>query len=197
MHVTNQIYAIDHHHGQASRTTLSGYPTIHGATMPDKANYYLENLSWLHESLMREPRGHKNMLGSILTAPVNEGSEFGVLFQHAFGLFPSCGDSTFATAFAALETGLVTPVEPITRFKLDTVLGPLKIEADVSDGIVSEVRFENVPSYEVGRIHLKVPGLGDIDLDVAFGGHYHGFVVLPRNRGAGGRICLYWTKRDQ
>ena len=103
MHVTNQIYAIDHHHGQASRTTLSGYPTIHGATMPDKANYYLENLSWLHESLMREPRGHKNMLGSILTAPVNEGSEFGVLFQHAFGLFPSCGDSTFATAFIAIE----------------------------------------------------------------------------------------------
>lgn len=56
MFVTNQIYAIDHHHGQASRTILSGYPTIRGATMREKSDYYLKNLSWIHESLIREPR---------------------------------------------------------------------------------------------------------------------------------------------
>jgi hypothetical protein len=39
MHVTNQIYAIDHRHGQASRTTLSSYPPIRGAIMADKAEY--------------------------------------------------------------------------------------------------------------------------------------------------------------
>ena len=179
MFVTNQIYAIDHHHGQASRTILSGYPTIRGATMRDKQSYYLEHMGWLHESLIREPRGHRNMLGSIVTDPVNEGSAFGVLFLHAFGTFESCGDSTFATAFAALETGLVAPVAPLTRFAMDTVLGPIDIEADVHNGVVTEVRFVNVPAYEVGQVELNVPDLGQVRLDVGFGGQYHGFVDAP------------------
>jgi proline racemase len=176
MFVSNQIYAVDHHHGQASRTILSGYPTIRGKTMAEKATYYLEHLSWIHESLIREPRGHRNMLGSILTDPVSDGAAFGVLFNHAFGLFDSCGDSTFATASALVEMGFVPSVEPVTSFVLDTVLGPLNIEVDVKDGVVKEVRFENVPSYEIGRTELKVPDLGTVQLDVGFGGQYHGFV---------------------
>jgi proline racemase len=176
MFVTNQIYAIDHHHGQASRTILSGYPSIRGATMRDKSNYYLENLSWIHESLIREPRGHRNMLGAILTEPVSEDAAFGIIFNHAFGVFDSCGDSTFAAAAAIIETGLIAAVEPVTRFSLDTVLGPIGIEVDVSDGVVNMVRFENVPSYDIGRVTLDVPGLGSVGLDVGFGGQYHGFV---------------------
>jgi proline racemase len=176
MFVTNQIYAIDHHHGQASRTILSGYPTIRGTTMRAKQNYYLEHSSWVHESLIREPRGHRNMLGSIVTDPVSEESALGVIFLHAFGTFDSCGDSTFATAFAALETGLVAAVAPVTRFVMDTVLGPIDIEADVHDGIVQEVRFANVPAYDVGQVEFAVPELGKVRLDVGYGGQYHGFV---------------------
>lgn len=176
MFVTNQIYAIDHHHGQASRTILSGYPTIRGETMREKSDYYLKNLSWIHESLIREPRGHRNMLGAILTEPVSKDAAFGIIFNHAFGVFDSCGDSTFAAAAALVETGLVPAVEPVTRFTLDTVLGPIAIAVDVKDGVVNMVRFENVPSYEVGRVKLDVPGLGDVNLDIGFGGQYHGFV---------------------
>lgn len=176
MKLRNQVFAIDHHHGQASRTVLSGFPHIAGATMRDKAKFYLDNMSWVHESLIREPRGHRNMLGSIVTAPVNEGSAFGALFLHAFGLFDACGDSTFATAAAALETGLVTMAEPVTRFAIDTVLGPLQIEADVADGVVAEVRFANVSSYLVGTERVKIPGVGEIEIQVAFGGLYFGFV---------------------
>ncbi len=176
MFVSHHIHAVDHHHGQASRTILSGYPAIRGRTMREKAAWYLEHLGWIHESLIREPRGHRNMLGSILTEPVSETAVYGVLFNHAFGLFDSCGDSTFATAAALVEMGLVPAVEPVTRFALDTVLGPLDIEVDVEKGVVKEVRFENVPSYEVGTREIEVPELGTVRLDVGFGGQYHGFV---------------------
>ncbi|RUY27356.1 hypothetical protein EN979_16800 [Mesorhizobium sp. M7A.F.Ca.US.001.04.2.1] len=176
MFISKQIYAVDHHHGQASRTILSGYPTILGKTMPEKAAYYLEHLSWIHESLIREPRGHRNMLGSILTEPVTEGAAYGVLFNHAFGLFDSCGDSTFATASALVELGYVPAVESVTHFVLDTVLGPIKIEVQIEDGVVKEARFENVPSYDVGSTRIQVPELGVVNLDVGFGGQYHGFV---------------------
>ena len=109
MLVKNQIYAIDHHHGQANRTVLSGYPTIRGATMREKEAFYRENLSWIHECMCREPRGHGAMLASILTESVEEGSAFGVLFLHANGLYDGCGDSTFGTAAAAVETGWSKP----------------------------------------------------------------------------------------
>jgi proline racemase len=176
MHIRNQLTTIDHHHGQASRTVVAGYPTIRGASMRDKASYYLKNLSWIHQSLIREPRGHRNMLGSILTEPVNEESSFGLLFLHADGLFDGCGDSTFCAAAAAVETGRVEVREPTTLFSVDTVNGPLHVEVDVNNGVVSEVRFENIPSYVVGKTFIDHATAGSIAVDVAFGGNYFGFI---------------------
>ena len=176
MYARHQLTTIDHHHGQASRTVVAGYPTIRGGTMREKADYYLANLSWVHEGLIREPRGHRNMLGAILTEPVSSDSAFGLLFLHANGLFDGCGDSTFCAAAAAIETGRVEVTEPVTRFSIDTVNGPLHVEADVAGGIVSEVRFENIPSYVVGRETVSLPDHGEVAVDIAFGGNYFGFV---------------------
>lgn len=176
MYVSNQITTVDHHHGQASRTVLAGYPCIRGETMREKAEYYLKNMSWVHESLIREPRGHKNMLGGILTEPVDPASEFGILFLHSNGLFDGCGDSTFSAASAVIETGRVAVEEPLTRFSIDTVNGPLHIEADVENGILNQVRFENIPSYFVGRVVAKSATHGNVDIDIAFGGNSFGFV---------------------
>jgi len=173
MFVKNQIYAIDHHHGQANRTVLSGYPTIRGHTMREKEKFYLDNLSWIHECMCREPRGHSAMLGSILTEAVTENSAFGVLFLHANGLYDGCGDSTFGTAAAAVETGLITAIEPITRFSMDTVMGPLSVEVEVEGGIVKEVRYDNLPSYHIANFNLGLPNWGKVNVDVSHcGGQY-------------------------
>jgi proline racemase len=170
MFVKNQIHAIDHHHGQANRTVLSGYPTIRGATMREKEAFYLENMSWIHECMCREPRGHSAMLGSILTDPVEEGSAFGVLFLHANGLFDGCGDSTLGTAAAAVETGLVPADEPVTRFAMDTVMGPINLEVEVKGGIVVEVRYDNQPGYHIATTSIDVAEHGRIKLDVSYCG---------------------------
>jgi proline racemase len=176
MKIRNQLTTIDHHHGQASRTVVAGYPPIKGRTMRDKAQYYLDNMSWIHESLIREPRGHKNMLGAILTEPTSEDGDFGLLYLHANGLFEGCGDSTFCAATAAIETGRVATIGSTANFKIDTVNGPLLVNADVLDGVVSEVRLVNVPSYFVRRVELPIEGKGAVAVDIAFGGNYFGFV---------------------
>ncbi len=176
MHARNIITCIDHHHGQASRTVVSGYPAIRGATMADKASYYASNMPWVHESLMREPRGHKNMLGAILTDPVSDDAAYGVIFLHPSGMFDGCGDSTFAAATALIETGMVPATEPVTKFKLDTVLGQITIAADVVDGVVRQVRFSNVPSYHVGDFDVALPDGRKIAIEVAFGGLFYGFI---------------------
>lgn len=116
------------------------------------------------------------MLGAILTDPVSDSSAFGILFLHAGGLFDGCGDSTFCAAAAAIETGRVEVTEPITKFSIDTVNGPIHIEADVQAGRVAEVRFENVPSYLIESFTVSTPNLKDITIDTAFGGLYFAFV---------------------
>lgn len=175
MHLKNMITAIDHHHGQVSRTIISGYPPIRGATMRAKAEDYAARLSWLHRALLREPRGHRNMLGSILTEPVTDNAAFGVLFLHPDGMFDACGDSTFATACAAVETGVVPAEEPVVRFTVDTVLGALAIEADFADGRVGEIRFRNLPARALGAVCVPM-GDREIRLELAFGGLVYGFV---------------------
>jgi proline racemase len=176
MFARNIVTCVDHHHGQASRTILSGYPAIRGTTMRDKADYYIRNMSWLHESMLREPRGHRNMLGAVLTDPVSDEAAYGVIFLHPSGMFDGCGDSTFATAAALIELGMVPATEPVTRFSLDTVLGPLEIEADVTDGIVRQVRFRNVPSYHVGDFEVALPDGRTVSIEMAFGGLFYGFI---------------------
>lgn len=172
----NIITCVDHHHGQASRTIISGFPAIRGQTMHEKAEYYRQNMSWLHETTLREPRGHRNLLGAVLTDPVSEDAAFGVIFLHPSGTFDGCGDSTFATSAALIEMGMVEAVEPITRFGLDTVLGKLDIEADVVDGVVQEVRFGNIPSYHVGDVDVTLPDGRELRVEIAFGGLYYGFI---------------------
>ena len=170
------INTLDYHHGQASRTVISGYPPILGSTMKEKAAYYDKHLSWIHRSLIREPRGHANMLGSILTEPVSPEAAIGVLYLHAEGQFEMCGDSAFATAFAVLENGIVESTEPLTEFAMDTVAGLVRVKAEVHDGCVNRVTIENVPAFYINDYQTTLPNGTIITLEVAYGGLYYAFV---------------------
>lgn len=176
MLVKNVLTCVDHHHGQASRTIIAGYPAIRGKTMGEKASYYSENMSWIHEAALREPRGHRNLLGAILTDPVSDDSAYGILFLHPSGMFDGCGDSTFSAGTALVELGMVPALEPVTRFSLDTVLGRLEIEVDVKEKAVEQIRFRNVASYHVGDFEVTLPDGRKLEIEVAFGGLYYGFI---------------------
>ncbi|MCD4677637.1 MAG: proline racemase family protein [Desulfobacula sp.] len=185
------INTLDYHHGQASRTIISGYPPILGSTMKKKAAYYDKHLAWIHRSLIREPRGHANMLGSILTEPVSPEAAIGVLYLHAEGQFEMCGDSAFATAYAVLENGIVEPVEPLTEFAMDTVAGLVRVKAEVRDGSVNQVTIENVPAFYVEDYQTTLSTGTLVTLEIAYGGLYYALVdsnfigisLKPKNAG--------------
>lgn len=185
------IHTLDYHHGQASRTIISGYPPILGKTMREKASYYDQHLAWIHRSLIREPRGHANMLGSILTEPVSQEAAIGVLYLHGEGQFEMCGDSAFATAFAVLENGMVEMVEPLTGFAMDTVAGLVRVKANVCDGNIQQVTIENVPAFYLEDYQMTLSSGMKVALEVAYGGLYYAFVdshqtgiaLKPQNAG--------------
>jgi proline racemase len=77
-----------------------------------------------------------------------------------------------------VETGMVEVTEPVTVIRLDTPAGLVEASVAVSDGRATSVTIQNVPSFlQLRDARVKVPGLGELTLDVAFGGNY--FAILP------------------
>jgi proline racemase len=82
-------------------------------------------------------------------------------------------------ATVLVETGMVEVVEPVTTIRLDTPAGLVVAQVAVRDGHADSVTLENVPAY-CDRLDekIKVPGYGEVDYSLAFGGNFYAMVEL-------------------
>ena len=179
MRFEKMITAVDSHtEGMPTRVVTSGFGPMPGATMFEKKRYVEEHLDHLRTLLMFEPRGHGSMSGSILLPPTDPEADLGIVFIEVSGCLPMCGHGAIGTCTVALETGLVPAVKPVTHLTLDTPAGRVLADARVEDGRVKGVTLRNVPSFLYCRDStVDVPGLGDVQLDIAYGGNFYG--ILP------------------
>lgn len=191
MKAVRSIHAIDSHTmGEPTRIITGGIPNIPGKTMADKKEYLEKEMDYLRTATMLEPRGHNDMFGSIMTAPVNEEADFGIIFMDGGGYLNMCGHGSIGAITAAIETGMVEPKEPITPVNMDTPAGLIKAEAKVSNGKVQEVSIVNVPAflYKEG-VKVNLPEVGEITFDISFGGSFFaivhakqlGLTIEPKN----------------
>lgn len=166
-----------HTEGEPLRVITGGFPEILGDTILERRRYAREHFDHLRTLLMWEPRGHADMYGCIITPPVAERADFGVLFIHNEGFSTMCGHGIIAVTTAAVESGMIAAVEPETRVGIDSPAGFIEAFAQVADGRVQSVRFLNVPSFvaEFDAV-VVVPGLGEIRYDLAFGGAFYAYV---------------------
>ncbi|MEM3622826.1 MAG: proline racemase family protein [Candidatus Bathyarchaeia archaeon] len=165
-----------HSSGETTKVVVSGFPRIPGKTMWEKTKYCQEHFDGWRKALMMQPRGFSGILGAIITEPTNPKADYGVVFTYTGGYFNSCGDSTFSVTKVLIEQGMVEVKEPVTEVNLDTAAGLVKVEAKVKDGEVQEISFEGVPSFYQESRKIKVPEIGEINVDLAFGGLYYIFV---------------------
>jgi proline racemase len=87
---------------------------------------------------------------------------------------PMSGTNTICVTTALIETGMVAVSEPITSLTLETPAGLIRIEAEVRDGKVKRVTFENVPAFAVHIAKtIEVPHIGPVTVDVAWGGMFY------------------------
>lgn len=189
---SNRIFnAIDTHTaGEPTRIITKGVPTISGSTMMEKKEYMEEHLDWLRRAVMLEPRGHDNMFGAILTEPVHPDADLGIIFMDGGGYLNMCGHGTIGTSMAAVETGIVPKVEPITKVRLDAPAGLVEASVAVVEGKVKSVTVTNVPSFLYQQdVKITTPMLGEVTFDIAFGGSffaliesdYFGYDILPEH----------------
>ena len=171
------LHAIDSHTaGEPTRILIGGLPTIKGATMPEKKAYLEKNLDHIRTAVMLEPRGHNDMFGSILTTPTVDEADFGIIFMDGGGYLNMCGHGTIGAVTAAIETGMVEMVEPVTKVVLEAPAGIVRAEAEVKDGKVQKVSFVNVPAFLYKKNQKVVLDGKEITFDISFGGSFFAIV---------------------
>jgi proline racemase len=173
-----KITAIDAHtEGEPLRVIVSGFPDLPGETLLARRLYVKENLDHLRKALMWEPRGHADMYGCVITAPVSSEADIGILFMHNEGYSTMCGHGIIGVTKVVLETGMIPMISPVTEIKIDTPVGLVSAYARVEDGLVKSVYFHNVPSFVLSMDEtIEVPGLGRVAYDIAFGGAFYAYV---------------------
>lgn len=167
--------------GNPVRLVAGGGPLLRGRDMIEKRADFLENWDWIRTGLMFEPRGHDMMSGSILYPPTRADCDIAVLFIETSGCLPMCGHGTIGTVTMAIENGLVTPREK-GKLSLDTPAGRVDISYRQEGRFVEEVRLTNVPAFLHSRgLVTQVEGLGEIKVDVAYGGNFYAIVEAQEN----------------
>jgi proline racemase len=178
MNFKRMISAVDTHtEGEPARVVIGGVPIIPGATFQEKWRWAKENLDDLRKLLMFEPRGSNIMSGSLLTAPVTPGADFGVIYIEVSGFLPMCGHGTIAAATVLVETGMVPVAEPVTNLTLDTPAGLVRASVSVENGIAKDVTLQNIPSFLYkSDLEIHLPELGKIKVDIAYGGNFYAII---------------------
>ena len=171
------VTTIDAHVGGAPvRAVTGGIPSIPGKTMAEKLDFMKRNLDHLRTALVHEPRGHRDMLSGVLTSPVTDEAAFGIIFMTARHYTSMCGHGSIGIASIAVETGIVEPREPVTEFIIDTPSGPIHARVNVGDGKAKSATIRNVPAFLLKTAMIKVPDLGEVPVDIAYGGNFYAII---------------------
>ena len=173
-----EIKTIDSHTmGESTRIIYDGFPYLPGETMMEKKKYLIKNYDFLRSALMLEPRGHRDMFGALLTQPVHEEADFGVIFMDSGGCLNMCGHGSIGTASMVVETGMVPVEEPYTEVVLDAPSGLIRTNVHVVDGKAKEVSILNVPAFLYKEnLVTELPDVGEIHFDISFGGSFFALV---------------------
>jgi proline racemase len=166
--------AIDAHtEGMPERVITDGVGVVPGATMLERKLRFEAEMDDLRLLLMREPRGHGAMSGSILQPPTRPDADWGVIFIEVAGCLPMCGHGTMGIATVLVEQGMVAVREPETVVRLETPAGLVEARVAVEDGRARSVTLRNVVAFLHARdVELDVAGLGPVTCDLAFGGNF-------------------------
>lgn len=171
-----QVETIDlHTGGEPLRVFTNGLPEIQGATILEKRKYFKNNLDFIRTGTMFEPRGHADMYGAVITEPVTDGSDFGTFFLHNEGYSTMCGHAIIALVKLMHDTGLL--ITENNEYSIDAPPGLIRAKAEIKDGKVVRSIFRNVPSFVLTADQkVEVPGIGEVQFDIAFGGTFYAFV---------------------
>jgi len=180
LRLRRMVSVVDTHTGgEPTRIILSGGPILKGRTMLDRWEEFASAHDAFREFVMREPRGHGDMFGAMITPPCSDEAHCGVIFMDTGGCLTMCGHGSIGLARTLLELGMVTGESPCADVVLDTPAGIVRVTVDIrEDGRVGEATLMNVPSFFYAEdVKVRLSDGTDVTLQVAFGGNF--FAIVP------------------
>jgi proline racemase len=169
------ITAVDAHaSGEPGRVIVGGVLDVPGSTMFEKKTYLETRADSLRKLMLREPRGYPASNCNLILPPTRPEADAGFVIMEQVEYPPMSGTNTICVVTVLLETGMIPIRGRTTRLKLDTPAGLVEVEAEIENGKVIRVTFENVPAFAT---HLDTPievrNLGTVKVDVAYGGMFY------------------------
>jgi 4-hydroxyproline epimerase len=176
------FFCIDAHTcGNPVRLVAGGGPILEGKNMSEKRQHFLKEFDWIRKGLMFEPRGHDMMSGSILYPPSDPANDIAVLFIETSGCLPMCGHGTIGTVTIALEEGLIVPKKEGV-LNIEVPAGLIHVEYKQEGKKVKSVKLRNIKSFLAAEgIAATSPDLGELTLDVSYGGNFYAIVDVQKN----------------
>lgn len=149
--------------------------------MAERRLEFIENFDWIRTGLMFEPRGHDLMSGGFLFPPSNPGNDLGILFMETSGCLPMCGHGTIGIITMGIQEGKIKPKKEGV-LKVEVPAGLVNIEYQQTGDKVDSVKILNVPSFLHSEgLSVLTETLGEIYLDVAYGGNFYGIIDPQKN----------------
>jgi proline racemase len=181
MNFTHTITTVDTHTmGEPTRVVTSGIAHIPGNQMVDKKNWLSEHRDHIRQMLMLEPRGHQDMFGAILTEPVTDKADAGVIFMDSGGYLDMCGHGSMGAVVVLLETGMLSgdihEKNTPRTLALDTPAGLIHARAVMEDNRVTSVTIQNRDSFFCESMEIELDAIGKVPVDIAYGGNYFALV---------------------
>ena len=169
-----RVSIIDSHTaGEPTRVIISGGPDLGTGGVADKLKVFREQHDRFRSAVVNEPRGSDVLVGALLVGPQDSSCVSAVIFFNNVGYLGMCGHGTIGVIATLAHLGRIGP----GRHRLETSVGVVTATLHPS----GEVSVVNVPSWRVKKdLRIKVPGIGVVIGDVAWGGNW--FFLLEEHR---------------
>ncbi|MBT8100934.1 MAG: proline racemase family protein [Gammaproteobacteria bacterium] len=159
-----------HTEGEVGDVIVDGVAPPPGDTLWDQSRWIASDDA-LRQYVLNEPRGGVFRHCNLLVPPKHPEADIGFIIMEPADTPPMSGSNSICVATVVLETGIVAMQEPRTTLMLEAPGGLVEVSAECKDGHVESVRIRNLPSfaYKLDET-LRVPDLGSMTVDVAYGG---------------------------
>ncbi len=150
-----------------------------GLDLLGKREHFKEHYDWVRGAIIREPRGHSDQFGAVIVPSSTPEADIGIIWIDSVGYGDMCGHGTIATSMLLASNNLAPRQNGETELRIENPAGIVTSTVGIEDGEVKWARFRNVPGFLAQKdIKVDVPDVGEMSVDIAFGGNYFMTVAL-------------------
>jgi proline racemase len=182
VNVSKIVTTVDTHTaGGPTRIITAGLPPLRGTSVAEKMEYFRTHHDPVRKVLMREPRGHNDMYGAVITEPTVPDADIGAFFLTATGYLPACVHSAIGVATAGLHCGFIprSAIRPDGSLRMEIPAGVIALLPRFAGERAESIAIRTSSAFVHTRAaSLELDGGRRVELSVVFSGVFFALVEI-------------------